>query len=389
MVETEQLVRWLNDSGEAEAAQLSKSCSLNWIWVTLASELGGDRDWDIWDVNIEAPATILKLVRANGSVVGKTIEDALRELAEAGGSASLRDARWVPKPAPAQTSSEPEITEVTRREIVDRLGPRDWAGRLQEDDFLSRLYDLNALPSEDKRFQTAAGDIWQHRVNNNDGEGDWVFYDRRFNLLRGADEDFLRFLCETVHPVVRPDTEEALELVGLYNAELLSDGWELVRSAEISGRPVFRAQQRTREAEIFDEPTGWPRVDRQTGELRLRLREASTEEQFQSVGHLCREALISVAQAVYDRQRYPPLDGIEPSGTDAKRMLDAYLSVELAGGDHAAARKHAKAAFDLANELQHKRTAIFRDAALCAEAALSVIRIVAIVSGRRERSGLD
>ena len=70
MVETEQLVRWLNDSGEAEAAQLSKSCSLNWIWVTLASELGGDRDWDIWDVNIEAPATVLKLVRANGSAVG-------------------------------------------------------------------------------------------------------------------------------------------------------------------------------------------------------------------------------------------------------------------------------------------------------------------------------
>jgi hypothetical protein len=70
-------------------------------------------------------------------------------------------------------------------------------------------------------------------------------------------------------------------------------------------------------------------------------------------------------------------------------MLDAYLSVELAGGDHAAARKHAKAAFDLANELQHKRTAIFRDAAPCAEAALSVIRIVAIVSGRRERTGLD
>src|ERR1035438_3176257 len=98
MVEIEQLVRWLSDSGEAEAAQLSKSCSLNWIWVTLASELGGDRDWDIWDVNIEAPATVLKLVRTAGSVVGKTIEDAIRELAEAGGSASVRDLGWVPKP---------------------------------------------------------------------------------------------------------------------------------------------------------------------------------------------------------------------------------------------------------------------------------------------------
>jgi excisionase family DNA binding protein len=65
-----------------------------------------------------------------------------------------------------------EITEVSRREIIDRLveGNWDWAGRLREDDFLSRLYDLNALPSEDNRFQTAAGDIWQHRVNNRDWE---------------------------------------------------------------------------------------------------------------------------------------------------------------------------------------------------------------------------
>ena len=293
----------------------------------------------------------------------------------------------VPKPAPPRVA--PAITEVTRREIVDRLAPRAWAGRLREDDFLSRLWDLNALPSDDRRFETAAGDIWQHRVNNDDGEPDWVFYDSRFNLLHGPDEDFLRFLCETVHPVVRPDTKEALELVGFYNEELRADGWELVRSADISGRPVFGAQKTTHESEIFPEPTGWPRVDRQIGELRLRLREASNEDQFQSVGHLCREALISVAQAVYDRQRHPPLDGVAPSPTDAKRMLEAFLAVELAGSDHAAARKHARAAFDLANELQHKRTAVFRDATLCAEAAVSVIRIVAIVVGRRERTEFE
>ena len=165
MVEIEQLIQRLKDTGEGDAAQLAKSCSLNWIWVDLLSELGGERDWDLWDVNIEAPANTFKLVRGNQSSLGKTIENAIRELAEAGGSASVRDIRWVPKPAPIQATAKQEITEVTRREIVDRLGNRDWAGRLQEDDFLSRLYDLNALPSEDTRFQTAAGDIWQHRVN--------------------------------------------------------------------------------------------------------------------------------------------------------------------------------------------------------------------------------
>ena len=40
-----------------------------------------------------------------------------------------------------------------------------------------------------------------------------------------------------------------------------------------------------------------------------------------------------------------------------------YLAVELAGGSTAIARKYAKASLDLANELQHERTAAFRKAA--------------------------
>jgi hypothetical protein len=281
-----------------------------------------------------------------------------------------------------------EVTEITRREIFDRIlaGNIDWAGRLQEDDFLSRLYDLNALPSTDYRFSTAAGDIRQHRVNWNDWENDWVFYDSRFNLLHGPDEDFLRFLCETVHPAVRQNAEEAQQLVSIYNEQLRHDGWEIFQKGEISGRPLFAVRKASDVVEIFDEITGWPKVDRQMDEIKLRLFEARNDVQFQSVGHLCREVLISVAQAVYDRQRHPPQNGIEPSRADAKRMLDAFFAVELPGPGNALARKHAKVAFDLANGLQHDRTATFQDAALCAEASFSVIRIVAILSGRRERT---
>jgi len=282
------------------------------------------------------------------------------------------------------------ISEVTRRAIADAViaGNYDWAGRFNEVDFLSRLLDLNALPSDDQRFDTAAGDIRQHRVNWQDWERDWVFYDARFGLLHAEDEAFVRFLCETVHPLVRPYTEDALRLVELYNRELRRDGWEIVQTGEISGRPLFSARHGAAQPEIFPEPTGWPKVDRQADEIRHGLREARTEEQFQAVGHMCRETLITVAQAVYCRERHPPVDGTEPSATDAKRMLEAFFAVELAGATNADARKHARAAFDLANGLQHDRAAEFRDAALCAEATLSVIRIVAIVSGRRERTEL-
>lgn len=131
-------------------------------------------------------------------------------------------------------------------------------------------------------------------------------------------------------------------------------------------------------------PTGWPRVDRTVGELRARLASARNEEQFQAVGLLAREALISVAQAVFVTERHPPLDGVPASDTDAKRMLEAYIAVELAGGANEDTRQHAKSALSLALALQHKRTAAFRDAAMCVEATTSVINLVAIVSGLRD-----
>lgn len=135
---------------------------------------------------------------------------------------------------------------------------------------------------------------------------------------------------------------------------------------------------------VFGEPTGWARVDRGLGEIRRQLEQAKTEEQFQAVGLHCREVLISVAQHVFDAAKHPTLDGVAASETDAKRMLEAYLAIELAGGPNEVARRHARAALDLANELQHRRTANFRQAALCAEATAAVANLVAIASGRRD-----
>jgi hypothetical protein len=136
-----------------------------------------------------------------------------------------------------------EISEVTRRSIIDHFtaGNISWSGRLSEDEFLARLYDLNSLPSNDHRYGNAAGDIYQHCVRNNDWSVDWVFYDSRFNLMHADDEQFLKFLCETVHPVIQKIDDEARALVDFYNRELAKDGWQLVKTKQISGRPVFSA----------------------------------------------------------------------------------------------------------------------------------------------------
>ena len=108
-------------------------------------------------------------------------------------------------------------------------------------------------------------------------------------------------------------------------------------------------------------------------------------EKYQAVGLLCREALISTAQVVYDPQLHRVSDNVPPSATDAKGMLGAYIAAELSGGPNEAARRYAKASLELASNLQHHRTADYHQAALCAVAAASVVGLVAIMAGRRDR----
>lgn len=134
-----------------------------------------------------------------------------------------------------------KISQLTRRDIIDSMLAEkvNWCGRLEEPEFLSRLFDLQSLPSTDGRFDNAAGDIWQHRVNNYDWDDDWVFYDDRFNLMNGDDEVFLRFLCEALHPVVRSDITESERLCQMFNEFLRHDGFQLVERTRLSGKPVY------------------------------------------------------------------------------------------------------------------------------------------------------
>lgn len=135
------------------------------------------------------------------------------------------------------------ISEATRRDIFDffRIEQISWSGRLDESDFLARLFDLQQLPSTDGRFSDASGDIWQHRVNNPyDWDDDWVFYDKRFDLLQCADDIFLKFLCESVHPAVRPDSEESLRIVNAFNDALMHDGYKIISFKKVSGRNYYK-----------------------------------------------------------------------------------------------------------------------------------------------------
>jgi hypothetical protein len=134
-----------------------------------------------------------------------------------------------------------EISEITRRDIVDtiRLENISWNGRLGEIEFLSRFYNLEELPSTDRRFSDMSGDIFQHRINNDDWQKDWVYEDSRLNILKGSDENFIGFLCEMLHPIVRVEEKDVVKLLGIFNEHLKKDGFEIIQNDTISGRPVF------------------------------------------------------------------------------------------------------------------------------------------------------
>ena len=143
---------------------------------------------------------------------------------------------------PTFRSSVRFLTDLTRKELIELITEKEmpYHGEVDEIEFLARIYDLDKMPSTDSRkeYNTCRKDIIQHTINNEDWGKNWVFSDSRFELQTGPDEVLLRFLAETLHPVVRKH-EVANQLSQQYNELLRADGWHLLPVREISGRPVY------------------------------------------------------------------------------------------------------------------------------------------------------
>lgn len=197
---------------------------------------------EIWTIFLDAPAADYARLGSKREEYEEQINSRLKVVIEPEThhwyAVNIVPAKTLAKDWRAEGSSLPRDV---RKNIVDglRLEGLSWRGALNDVEFLSRLYDLDQLPSNDRRYIDAASDIWQHTINNDDWDADWVFGDARFALLGGASDKFLRFLCETIHPLVRPDREEALRLASHYNDQLRPAGWELIEEERIGGRPRF------------------------------------------------------------------------------------------------------------------------------------------------------
>lgn len=271
------------------------------------------------------------------------------------------------------------IREGTRRDIVDMLALREspFHGQLYYVDFLKRVWPLDEMPSEDSRFNTATRDIETHM-----GFGDWDKSDLlldRLNLARGPDDEFLKFLEALVHPLVVTDEKDAIDLVAAINGSLKRDGYHLVETDRIFGKPIYGVKPLSF-VRPAPEPTHWEKVDRQVTAMRNQLTRAASEEDFQAVGHLGREAMISLAQVVINPAEAVGEDGKLPSSTDAARLLDAYIGKALPGGGNEALRKAVRGVVQATSAVVHDRNATPMDAALVAELVSSSVQLVHILA---------
>ena len=271
------------------------------------------------------------------------------------------------------------IREGTRRDIVDTLVLREdsFHGRLDWMDFLNRVWSLDELPSEDPRFKTATLDIATH-MRFNDWDDSHLLLER-LKLASAPDEQFQKFVAAVVHPLVVTDETEALSLVDEINRFLERDGFRLVETDRISGRPAYSAKP-TSFVRPAREPTLWEKVDRQVAAMREQVTRAASEEEYQAVGHLGRETMISLAQAVIDPAEAIGEDGKVPSKTDAASLLDAYIGKTLPGSGNEALRGAVRKVVKATSAVLHDRNATPKDAALAAELVSSSVHLMHILA---------
>ena len=118
---------------------------------------------------------------------------------------------------------------------------------------------------------------------------------------------------------------KALQRLGFQNPNQFKDLWDWYGkwSSDFSTYRERRAFIRelysslvqtlleTEEAESINvtiDLKGWERLERSVQEIRKRQSEASKEEQFQVIGLLCRETIITLAQSVFVEDEHPILD---------------------------------------------------------------------------------
>lgn len=340
----ESAVNYLMDGKETDAASVLRQCTLD-NWEIVDYWMDGARQLDGLLIEVTCPRSTYEVLMTQDHPIKASIEKSLRAVLPSDAYLKTLRPRAVSSRAQSETQS-PHLSSVDLKRLIEAVEAQK-ALMIAVATGGPRIRDVN-MEYVERREQ-----IREHLVtlgvdDPNPHSDLWAWYGKWSEGGLPSYQSRRKYVTDLYQPLL--------------------DALRLTKTSAV--QPL--------------EPTGWARVDRSMEKIVKALELVKNEEDFQSVALLCREAVISLAQAVYDPGKHPPLDGVTPSRTDAKRMLENYFAQELAGQSHEYHRKFGKAVFDLAVNLQHRRTATFRDAALCAEATRAVVNTVAILSGQRD-----
>ena len=173
----------LKESGHGDAADLLRTSAAS-IQHDAHDNWNGGTNY--WNVVLEVAAPEFARLRSRIKNIEEQIGEALAEAIPPTG-VDFYAAKLVPivgQDEDWRASSPASIPRKVRQNIVDglRLEQVNVFGVLDDTEFLSRIYELRRLPSHDSRYKDAAGDIYHHRVNNDDWDNNWIFGDDRFPL---------------------------------------------------------------------------------------------------------------------------------------------------------------------------------------------------------------
>jgi hypothetical protein len=119
-MEANQIIKWLRDGGQHQAAEILDRCRLEFKYVDTAFHLWSGEPVDVCDAVIRCPRSIYSEIggRLNENVA--QIEVALRECAE-GASEVLRSIRWMGDPDLPNKDGEPSIDNIQAIQLIAKI----------------------------------------------------------------------------------------------------------------------------------------------------------------------------------------------------------------------------------------------------------------------------
>ena len=143
----------------------------------------------------------------------------------------------------------------------------------------------------------------------------------------------------------------------------------------------FEESDKQEVTDTFVELDDWDKIKRTVKKIKIDSLSAVNEEDFQTIGLLCRDVIISLAQAVYDPIIHGDTheDGTKIGNADAVRMIGNYVNYTLGGSSNKELKGYAKTTNALANQLTHKRTATKKDMLLAVSSTIALINFIGII----------